>query len=41
MENKIWDLFKLTGNIKYYMMYKEMEKEKEDEPNQNKRNNNQ
>lgn len=25
MENKIWNLFKLTGDIKYYMLYKEME----------------
>ena len=41
MKNKIWDLFKLTGNINYYIMYKEMEKETENESNQNKRNNNQ
>ena len=27
MKEKIWDLFKLTGDIKYYMMFKEMEKE--------------
>lgn len=30
MKNKIWDLFKLTGDIRYYMMYKEMENVKED-----------
>ena len=26
MKEKIWDLFKLTGDIKYYMMFKEMER---------------
>jgi len=25
MKDKIWNLFKLTGDIKYYMLYKEME----------------
>ena len=25
MKEKIWNLFKLTGDIKYYLMYKEME----------------
>ena len=25
MKEKIWDLFKITGDIKYYMMFKEME----------------
>lgn len=26
MKDKIWDLFKITGDVKYYMMYKEMER---------------
>lgn len=25
MKDKIWNLFTLTGDIKYYMLYKEME----------------
>lgn len=25
MNNKLWKLFKLTGNIKYYLMYKKSE----------------
>ena len=25
MKDKVWNLFKLTGDIKYYLMYKEME----------------
>ena len=25
MKEKIWNLFKLTGDIKYYLMYKGME----------------
>lgn len=25
MKEKIWDLFRITGDIKYYMMFKEME----------------
>ncbi len=25
MKDKIWNLFKITGDIKYYMLYKEME----------------
>ena len=41
MKNKIWDLFRLTGDIKYYMMYKEMEILEVNEQNKNKRNNNQ
>ena len=41
MKNKIWNLFKLTGDIKYYMMYKEMEILEVNEQNKNKRNNNQ
>lgn len=39
MKDKIWDLFRLTGDIKYYMMYKEMEKEEEDASSKNQRNN--
>ncbi len=39
MKNKIWDLFKLTGDIKYYMMYKEMENI-EDAESENERNSN-
>lgn len=40
MKKRIWDLFKLTGDIKYYMMYKEMERDefyesKESEGNSN------
>lgn len=27
-EKDMWKLFKLTGNIKYYMKYKDMKKEK-------------
>jgi len=26
MKEKIWTLFKLTGDVKYYIMYKEMER---------------
>lgn len=25
MKNEIWKLFKITGDIRYYIMYKEME----------------
>lgn len=40
MKNKIWDLFRLTGDIKYYMMYKEMEILEVNEQNKSERNNN-
>ena len=40
MKNKIWNLFKLTGDIKYYMMYKEMEILEVNEQNKSERNNN-
>ncbi len=30
MENLLWDLFKKTGKIEYYIKYKEEEKKKED-----------
>lgn len=40
MKNKIWDLFKLTGDIKYYIMYKEMENLEENAESENKRNSN-
>ena len=33
MNKKIWNLFKLTGNIKYYLLYKELE---DDEVGENK-----
>ncbi len=29
MKDKMWELFKLTGNINYYLMYKEIEKQVE------------
>jgi hypothetical protein len=25
MKEKLWQLFKITGDIRYYIMYKEME----------------
>ena len=37
MKNKIWDLFKLTGDIKYYMLYKEMESLEKNEQNKGER----
>ncbi len=40
MKDKIWDLFRLTGDIKYYMMYKEMEILEVNEQNKSERNNN-
>lgn len=40
MEDKIWDLFKITGDIKYYLMFKEMEKNKTDAKHKSERNNN-
>lgn len=40
MKDKIWYLFKLTGDIKYYMMYKEMEKKTTDEENKSEGNSN-
>lgn len=38
MKDKIWDLFRLTGDIKYYMMYKEMENLDINEQNKGERN---
>ena len=40
MKDKIWDLFRLTGDIKYYMMYKEMEILDSNEQNKSERNSN-
>ena len=40
MKDKIWDLFKITGNIKYYMMYKEMETLEKYEQSKSERDNN-
>ena len=40
MKDKIWNLFRLTGDIKYYMMYKEMEILEVNEQNKSERNNN-
>ena len=40
MKDKIWDLFRLTGDIKYYMMYKEMEILEVNEQSKSERNNN-
>ena len=40
MKNKIWDLFRLTGDIKYYMMYKEMEILETNEQSKSEGNNN-
>jgi len=39
MKDKIWNLFKITGDIKYYMMFKEMEKEEQNASSKNQRNN--
>lgn len=33
MKEKIWDLFKITGDIKYYMMFKEIERSEENNAN--------
>ncbi len=38
MKDKIWDLFRLTGDIKYYIMYKEMENIEVNEQDKGKRN---
>ena len=40
MKEKIWDLFKITGDIKYYMMYKEMENLEVNAEVEDKRNSN-
>ena len=40
MRDKIWHLFKLTGDIKYYMMYREMDRAELDESSKRERNNN-
>ena len=40
MKNKIWDLFKLTGDIKYYIMFKEMENVEESANNKSQGNSN-
>ncbi len=34
MKELVWNLFKETGNIKYYLMYNEI---KEDDSNENRR----
>ncbi len=39
MKETIWDIFRLTGDIKYYMLYKEMENMELDEQDQSKGNN--
>lgn len=26
MKDKVWNLFRVTGDIKYYILYKEMER---------------
>ena len=39
MKEKIWNLFKLTGDIKYYLMYKEMESLGDYEQDKSERNN--
>ena len=39
MKEKIWDLFKATGDIKYYLMFKEMETLENDAKNKSERNN--
>ena len=38
MKDNIWDLFRLTGDIKYYIMYKEMENIEVNEQDKGKRN---
>lgn len=40
MKDKIWNLFKITGNINYYIMYKEMENIEKNEQNKSERNSN-
>ena len=40
MKDKIWDLFKITGDIKYYLMFKEMENQETDAEFKSERNNN-
>lgn len=40
MKEKLWNLFKLTGDVKYYMMYKEMERADLDANDQGERNSN-
>ena len=39
MKETIWDIFRLTGDIKYYMLYKEMENMELDEQDQSEGNN--
>lgn len=40
MNDKIWNLFKLTGDVKYYMMYKEMERLSSNAEDKSERNSN-
>lgn len=40
MKDKIWNLFRITGDIKYYLMFKEMEKNNKDAEFKSERDNN-
>ncbi len=40
MKDYLWKLFGLTGNIKYYLLYKEMESLEHNEQVENQGNNN-
>ena len=40
MKNLLWDLFKKTGDYKYYLFFKELEKDSSYENRKNRGNNN-
>ena len=39
MDNNIWEIFKSTGDIRYYLLLKEMESSVKDENRKSERNN--
>ena len=39
MRNLVWRLFKETGDIKYFLMYKKIKEEEENEDRRSRRNN--
>ncbi len=40
MRDILWNLFKKTGNFKYYLFFKKLEKDTEDENRKSNRNSN-
>ena len=39
MDNNLWEIFKSTGDIRYYLLLKEMESSVKDENRKSERNN--